>query len=78
MALPSTTRDGLVSRIVKRLPTSQPVSISPSNVQFIVTEYGIADLRNKTDASSANDANEIAGKIAAIAHPKFRESLALA
>jgi acyl-CoA hydrolase len=37
-------------------------------VDFVVTEYGIADLRAKT-------ASERAAELAAIAHPDFRAPL---
>lgn len=62
----STTNKG-VSRIVRRLD-SEIVTISRTFVQRVVTEYGVADLRNKS-------VNERALALAEIAHPDHRERL---
>jgi 4-hydroxybutyrate CoA-transferase len=64
--LRSTTNDGR-SRIVRRLD-SEIVTISRTFVQTVVTEYGVADLSNKT-------VNERAIALAHIAHPDHREAL---
>lgn len=68
IALPSTTRDGAVSRIVPWLKTGAGVVTSRADVHFVVTEYGIAHLHGKT-------VRERALALILIAHPKFREEL---
>ena len=64
IALPSTA--GKSSRIVAKL--SGPVSTPRSDAGFIVTEYGVADLRGAP-------LSERARLMIAIAHPDFREAL---
>ncbi len=68
VALQSTagTGAGAVSRIVRRL--SGPVSTPRSDAGIVVTEHGVADLRGLTLAERAR-------RLAAIAHPGFREAL---
>ena len=66
IGLRSTTNNGS-SRIVRRLD-SEIVTISRTFVQTVVTEFGTADLRNKS-------VNERALALAAIAHPDHRERL---
>lgn len=67
-ALPSTAAGGRVSRIVRTLATGAPVTTPRHCVDTVVTEYGIADLRNK-------GLRERARALAAIAHPAFRDEL---
>lgn len=67
MLLPSTARNGTLSRIVPKLPCSV-VTTPRSDVDVVVTEWGVAELRGKT-------LRERADALAAIAHPDFRESL---
>ena len=64
VALPSTA--GKSSRIVAKL--SGPVSTPRSDAGFIVTEYGVADLRGAP-------LSERPRRLIAIAHPDFREQL---
>ena len=64
VALPSTA--GEHSRIVARL--NGPVSTPRSDAGFIVTEYGVADLRGASLAERAR-------RMLAIAHPGQREAL---
>lgn len=64
VALPSTA--GKASRIVAKL--SAPVSTPRSDAGFIVTEYGVADLRGAP-------LSERPRRMIAIAHPDFREQL---
>jgi 4-hydroxybutyrate CoA-transferase len=68
IALPATGRDGTVSRIVPRLGAGAAVSTPRFLVDWVVTEYGAAALRAKTD-------RERASALAAVAHPRFREEL---
>lgn len=67
IALPSTTPDGSRSRIVASLE-GRPVTTSRADVDLVITEYGVADLRGRSLA-------ERAARLAAIAHPAFRPSL---
>ena len=66
IALPATARDGTVSRITARL--SGPVTTARSEVDVIVTEFGAAELKGRTLAERAR-------RLAAIAHPGFRDDL---
>ena len=65
IALPATASDGS-SRIVARL--SGPVTTPRADVDLIVTEHGVADLRGASE-------RERARRILAIAAPAARESL---
>lgn len=68
-AFPSTTgKDHLQSRIVPCLPQGNSVSVPRHLVQYVVTEYGIAELKNKTLEHRAE-------ALIKIAHPKFRDEL---
>ena len=46
--MPSTAAKGKVSRIVPFLSEGAAVTTSRNDVNYIVTEYGIANLRGKT------------------------------
>ena len=69
IALHSTTADESVSKIVNTITTGGPVTTSRCDVGYIVTEYGVANLRGQT-------LRERAKRLIAIAHPKFRAALA--
>ncbi|MGA2547649.1 MAG: acetyl-CoA hydrolase/transferase C-terminal domain-containing protein [Rectinemataceae bacterium] len=68
IAFPSTGKNGSVSRIVADLSPGACVTTSRNDVHFVVTEYGVADLRGKTVRQRAE-------ALVGIAHPDFRESL---
>lgn len=68
IALPSTTRDGKISRIVPHLTPGGGVVTSRGHVCYVVTEYGIASLHGKS-------VRERALELIRIAHPKFRDQL---
>lgn len=68
IALPSTARNGTLSRIVPHIALGGGVVTSRADVQYIVTEYGIAQLRGK-------NLKERAKALIAISHPKFRAEL---
>lgn len=68
IALPSTASGGKVSRIACELDRGAAVSTSRNDVHYIVTEYGIANLRGKS-------LRERALALIGIAHPDFRETL---
>lgn len=68
IALPSTNKKKTASRIVSRLYEGACVTTSRNDVHYIVTEYGIADLRGKTVRQRAHS-------LIGIAHPDFRDKL---
>jgi len=68
IALPSTARDGTVSRIVPVLREGTGVVTSRGDVHWVVTEWGVADL-------FARGVHERAQALIDIAHPDFRDEL---
>ena len=68
IVLPSTARDDTISRIVPVLSPGTHVSTSKNDINYVVTEYGVAQLRGK---SAKQRARELIG----IAHPAFRAEL---
>ncbi len=68
IALPSTTKDGKISRIVPILNPGAGVVTSRGDVHYVVTEYGIAYLFGKS-------IRERARALIEIAHPKYRDEL---
>jgi acyl-CoA hydrolase/GNAT superfamily N-acetyltransferase len=68
IALPSTAQNGSVSRIVSHLSEGAGVATTRGDVNFVVTEYGIAELQGKGISQRVME-------LAQIAHPKFREHL---
>jgi len=68
ITLPSTTKDGKQSRIRGHLQEGAGVVATRGDVQYVVTEYGIAYLHGKT-------VRERAMALINIAHPRFRKPL---
>jgi len=68
IAMPSTARDGEVSRIVPRLTEGAGVVTTRGDIHYVVTEYGIAYLHGKSIRKRVLD-------LINIAHPKFRKEL---
>ena len=68
IALASTAKGGTVSKIQPFLPYGSVVSISRNLVDYVITEYGIAKLRNRSIRQRAE-------ALISIAHPDFREDL---
>lgn len=68
IALPSTAKDGKISRIVSLLKHGAGVVTSRNHVRFVVTEFGVADLYGKTIQQRAT-------ALIGIAHPDYREAL---
>lgn len=68
IAIASTTSGGKVSKIVNTLDMGAIVTTSRTDVDYIVTEYGIAKLKGKS-------LRERAKALINIAHPDFREEL---
>lgn len=71
IALPSTTSDGRISRIVPFLREGAGVVTTRGHVQTVVTEWGIAELHGRSLAERAR-------ALIAIAHPDFRDELTAA
>ena len=70
IAMPSTAGKGKFSKIVPLLDEGAAVTTSRTDVDYIVTEYGVAALKGRT-------LRERAKALIQIAHPDFREGLAL-
>jgi acyl-CoA hydrolase/RimJ/RimL family protein N-acetyltransferase len=68
IAMPSTARDGEVSRIVPHLTEGAGVVTTRGDVHYVVTEYGVAYLHGKSIRERVLD-------LINIAHPKFRKEL---
>lgn len=68
IAVPSTASKGSVSRIVPFLDKGATVTTSRNDIHYVVTEYGIAELKGK-------NLRERARALINIAHPKFRGEL---
>lgn len=68
IVLPSTAKDGAISRIAPTLTPGTHVTTSKNDVNYVVTEYGVAQLRGKS-------AKQRAEALIAIAHPDFRGEL---
>ncbi len=68
IAMPSTAKSGTISRIALTLTEGACVTTSRNDVHYVVTEYGIANLRGKTVRQRARE-------LIGIAHPDFREEL---
>ena len=69
IAMPSTARGGSISRIVSELQPGAGVVTTRGDVQYVITEYGIASLHGRT-------LRERARGLIDIAHPAFRDELA--
>jgi acyl-CoA hydrolase len=68
IVLPSTAKNDSISRIVPVMSPGTHVTTSKNDVNYVVTEFGVAQLRGK---SAKQRARELIG----IAHPNFREEL---
>lgn len=68
IALPSTAKNGTISRIVPHLTEGVGVATSRAHVYYVVTEFGVASLRGKS-------IRERALELIRVAHPKFRQQL---
>jgi acyl-CoA hydrolase len=68
IVLPSTAKDGSISRIVPMLSPGTHATTSKNDVNYVVTEFGVAQLRGKS-------AKQRAQELIAITHPDFRAQL---
>ncbi|MPM93525.1 Butanoate coenzyme A-transferase [bioreactor metagenome] len=71
IAFPSTAQQETVSKIAPTLAPGAAVTTGKNDVDYIVTEYGIAKLRGKTLGQRTR-------ALISIAHPKFRDELVFA
>ncbi|WP_027718891.1 acetyl-CoA hydrolase/transferase family protein [Desulfovirgula thermocuniculi] len=68
IALRSTAKNGTISTIVPVLPPGAKVTLLRADVDYVVTEYGVAHLK-------ARSIRERVRQLISIAHPDFREEL---
>jgi 4-hydroxybutyrate CoA-transferase len=68
IALPSTAKNGTVSRITPQLKQGAGVVTTRYDVHYVATEYGIVDLWGRSIAERVQ-------ALVSIAHPNFREGL---
>lgn len=68
IAMPSTARGNTISKIVTKITDHSAVTTTRNDVNYIVTEYGVAQLKGKTMKDRARE-------LIKIAHPNFREEL---
>lgn len=68
IVLPSTAKNGTISRISCQLRVGTPISDTRNDVHYVVTEYGVANLYCKTNTERAR-------ALINIAHPDFRSEL---
>lgn len=66
--IPSTAQNGKISRIVPHLSEGAGVATTRGDIDIIVTEYGIAEMRGKSIYQRVME-------LARITHPKFRKNL---
>ncbi|MBW3080446.1 acetyl-CoA hydrolase/transferase family protein [Bifidobacterium saguinibicoloris] len=69
IAIKSTAKHGTVSKIKSILTPGSIVTVGRNEIDYVVTEYGIAKLKGKSVADRVRE-------LIAIAHPDFRDELA--
>ena len=62
------TKQGDISAINAQLPMGSVVTLSRNDIDYIVTEYGIAPMRGRS-------VRERVDNLIAVAHPDYREQL---
>jgi len=68
IVLPSTAKSDSITRVVPALTPGTHVSTSKNDINYVVTEFGVAQLRGKS-------AGQRAREMISIAHPNFRQEL---
>jgi acyl-CoA hydrolase len=68
IVLPSTAQNDRITRIVPTLAPGTHMSTSKNDINYVVTEFGVAQLRGKS-------AKQRAQEMISIAHPDFRAEL---
>lgn len=71
IVLPSTAQNDRISRIVPTLAPGTHMSTSKNDINYVVTEFGVAQLRGKS-------AKQRAQEMISIGHPEFRAELTAA
>lgn len=68
IALRSSAKEGAISTIVAELPAGSKITLGRNDIDYIVTEYGVAHLKGKSIRKRVES-------MINIAHPDFREKL---
>ncbi len=68
IALRSSAKNGEISTIVAELPAGSKITLGRNDIDYIVTEYGVAHLKGKS-------IRERVDAMISIAHPDFRDEL---
>ncbi len=68
IALRSTAKGGEVSTILAQLPPGSKITLGRNDIDYVVTEYGVAHLKGKSIRDRVD-------AMISIAHPDFREEL---
>lgn len=68
IVLPSTAKDDSITRIVPTLTPGTHVTTGKNDINYVVTEFGVAQLRGKS-------AKQRAQELISISHPDFRSEL---
>lgn len=68
IVLPSTAKNNTISRIVPTLTAGTHITTSKNDINYVVTEFGVAQLRGKSFRQRAE-------ALIGIAHPDFRAEL---
>ncbi len=71
IVLPSTAKEDSITRIVPTLTPGTHTTTGKNDINYVVTEFGVAQLRGKS-------AKQRALELIAIAHPDFRDELRIA
>ncbi|MCF8009568.1 MAG: 4-hydroxybutyrate CoA-transferase [Halanaerobiales bacterium] len=68
IALRSTAKDGQISTILAELPLGSKITLGRNDIDYVVTEYGVAHLKGKCIRDRVD-------AMISIANPKFRDDL---
>lgn len=68
VVLESTTKNNKISKITPYFKPGTPVSLSRTNIEYVVTEQGIATLVGKSPSEKVKE-------LIQVAHPNFRDEL---
>lgn len=68
IALRSTAKNGQYSTILAQLPLGSKITLGRNDIDYVVTEYGVAHLKGKSIRDRVD-------AMISIAHPKFRDEI---
>jgi acyl-CoA hydrolase len=68
IALRSTVKNGQYSTILAQLPLGSKITLGRNDIDYVVTEYGVAHLKGKSIRDRVD-------AMISIAHPKFRDEI---